>query len=847
MGVLIKFKDGIISRLRFQHTSNELHSDSLQNIFKKYGVSSMACVFENRYDSKGLLKQDLFKDKIHILENWQRVLLPSFAEAKQFMDVLKKEREVEYIQLDQPFEFKPAAIPNDPAYSSNLQWHLNDPSNPAADIDAPEAWDINRGRNDVVIAILDGGVDYNHDDMDPGNRSRVIAGIDTGDGDNDPLDDLPYNDPKSFAGHGTSVAGIVGAITNNGQQTSGVMWECKIMPVKMVGNGSLAIRYPFGGTVVNFSATAFPGDVANAIDYAVNNGAQVINLSYGFHSVGFLIDDVILRIPLLYQTLDYAYLNNVVTCAAMGNEYETDNSPSYPAGFFEQVIPVGATTRSRERASFSNTGSHISVSAPGLGIYTTARGGGVNRSFSGTSAAAPIAAGVAGLIISQGKDRGFSLTNDDVKHIMQFTASDAAAAGFDNETGYGIINAKNALQLLSLPNVVYQGTATGGMDTNLGTLAKWIVLGNRWGLAAGIYFSVDQHRITKHVTFEVPFCAPPKVWMRERQSSSLDYSNPNSGKTNSLIGNVTTTGFDLEYVTYFVRYTATGAELNTWIPANPAVSTVAYTAVGQPNPAGLAGPIISPSSPICFGGQFSLANLQPGTTLSWSSSNTFGLTIDPATGYATRQNNYGGQVTVFANINGPCGIFQVASTVTVGSPAPTYISIDPSSCPEYYFDAEYVPTSTSYFWQWSKDPYGSIRTKTTPTSSSGKITLTEGSGNYRIAVKANNACGLSEFNVRTFNVICGGGPRFSVTASPNPATSILTIQHIPEVFMAAENGNSKMIDGVMLKDELGHIHAQCFDKKEIIKLSVSSVPAGAYYLFVQVEGKIEVQRVVIRK
>ncbi len=647
MGVLVKFKEGIISPLKVHHATDELHSASLQTIFKKYGVSSMACVFKNRYDSKGLLKQTLAKDNVHLLENWQRILLPSMAEAKLFMDMLKKESDVVHIQLDEPFEFKPAAIPNDPYYTSNFQWHLNDPNNTTADIDAQEAWDINKGRSDVIIAILDGGVDYNHSDMDPGNRSRVIAGIDTGDGDNDPLDNLPYNDPKSYAGHGTSVAGIVGAITNNGQQISGVMWNCKIMPLKMVGGGSFTFSYPFGSTVLNFSATALPGDVANAIDYAVNNGAHVINLSYGFHSVGFLIDDIVLRIPLLYQTLDNAYLNNVVSCVAMGNEFATDNSPSYPAGFYEQVIPVGATTQSRTRASFSNTGSHISVSAPGLGIYTTARGGGVNPSFSGTSAAAPVAAGVAGLIISQGKDRGFNLTNDDVKHIMQLTAVDIpnTGIGFDNDTGYGIVNAKNALQLLAPPNVVYQGNAIGGTDNYLRT-SKWEILGNRWGLAAGFYPAAETHKITKRVNFVVPFCSPPTVWMRERQSTSLDGALPNSGKSRSFISNVSTTGFDLEYFTYFVKFSTTGAAINQWVPAAPASSTVAYTAVGQPNPAALVGPI-SGASIVCNTSTFTVINNPNNLPITWSSSNVNALTLSPtnaATVTATRVINLMGKL-----------------------------------------------------------------------------------------------------------------------------------------------------------------------------------------------------------
>ena len=92
------------------------------------------------------------------------------------------------------------------------------------------------------------------------------------------MDDLPNNEPLSFAGHGTNVAGVIGAITNNGNQVAGVMWNCKIMPVKMVSTGRLEITYPFGSYNWDFSTTAFPSDVADAIDYAVNNNAHVINL-----------------------------------------------------------------------------------------------------------------------------------------------------------------------------------------------------------------------------------------------------------------------------------------------------------------------------------------------------------------------------------------------------------------------------------------------------------------------------------------------------------------------------------------------------------------------------------------
>ncbi|MCX6238374.1 MAG: S8 family serine peptidase, partial [Bacteroidia bacterium] len=181
----------------------------------------------------------------------------------------------------------------------------------------------------------------------------------------------------------------------------------------------VTVKNIFGSASVDFTALAFPSDVADAIDYAVNNGAHVINLSYGFYGIGGLLNDVILRVPLLYQAILNAYNHNVVVVAAMGNEYNQGNPIEFPA-FFRIVIAVGATTNSNppSRVSFSSTGSHICVSAPGDGILSTVRGGGTGQ-MSGTSMAAPIVSGVAGLIISQGLDRNFNLTNDDVRHIRK--------------------------------------------------------------------------------------------------------------------------------------------------------------------------------------------------------------------------------------------------------------------------------------------------------------------------------------------------------------------------------------------------------------------------------------------
>src|SRR5690606_3802555 len=147
----------------------------------------------------------------------------------------------------------------------------------------------------------------------------------------DPMDNLPDNG-DNFAGHGTKIAGVIGARTNNNQQVAGVMWNCSIMPIKMIRSGGIHFL-----DIVDWdwSESAFPSDVADAIDYAVSHGAHVINLSYSFPDMGWPINEVALRVPLLFDALNNAYKNNVVVTASMGNKFGEDNSVRYPAGFRE--------------------------------------------------------------------------------------------------------------------------------------------------------------------------------------------------------------------------------------------------------------------------------------------------------------------------------------------------------------------------------------------------------------------------------------------------------------------------------------------------------------------------------
>ena len=228
-------------------------------------------------------------------------------------------------------------IPNDPLF--NLQWGLHNTGQvirgvrgtPGADIKAPEAWDKVTGSRDVVVAVLDTGVDYNEPDLAP----NIMRGY-----------DFIMNNTNSMdrSGHGTHVAGIIAAAGNNGIGVSGVMWNAKILPLRFLG--------PSGGTV---------SDEIRAISYASSHGTNVINMSYG--SPG-------------YSQAEKDAIDNSRTlciCAAGNAGTDNDKTPTYPGSYkSSNIIAVAATDQNDTLASFSNYGSDsVHVAAPGTNILST--------------------------------------------------------------------------------------------------------------------------------------------------------------------------------------------------------------------------------------------------------------------------------------------------------------------------------------------------------------------------------------------------------------------------------------------------------------------------------------------
>jgi len=295
--------------------------------------------------------------------------------------------------------YRTSEIPNDPLFDN--QWGLHNlgqtEGKEDADIDAPEAWDFHKGSREIVIAVIDTGIDYNHIDLKENiwiNKDEIpnngidddqngyiddVYGWDFFNWDNDPMDD---SEPVY---HGTHVSGIIGAIGNNGEGIAGVNWEIKIMVLKSFSEYGYA----------NLS------DILPAMQYAIEMGAKVINASWGSPYPS----------ETLKEMIDYAGKKGVIFVAAAGNwGIDLDNPPKtneailghYPAEYdLPNIISVAASDHNDELTWFSNFGKiSVDLAAPGVNILSTKSGNGY-RYLSGTSMSTPHITGAVGLMLSR--------------------------------------------------------------------------------------------------------------------------------------------------------------------------------------------------------------------------------------------------------------------------------------------------------------------------------------------------------------------------------------------------------------------------------------------------------------
>jgi thermitase len=309
---------------------------------------------------------------------------------------------VGYVEPDYPVQAVDT-IPNDPSFPS--QYGL-------MAIRAPQGWDLSTGSPAVTIAILDSGVDLGHLEL----AGKIVQGYDFVNNDNIPQDDY---------GHGTHVAGIAAAWGNNGLGIAGVSWGARILPLKVLNSTG-------GGSFSN---------VAAALVWATDHGAQVVNMSLGGSSYSQIMQDAV----------TYASGNGVLMVAASGNAGV--NFVLYPARFSE-VIAVAATDGSNQYAAFSNYGAEIDVAAPGDNILSLWPGG--YSTQSGTSMAAPFVSGLAAVLF------GYSNNAATVRNQLETTALDVSPTGPDIYTGAGLIQMDAAIRQALSPTAQATQATSGG-------------------------------------------------------------------------------------------------------------------------------------------------------------------------------------------------------------------------------------------------------------------------------------------------------------------------------------------------------------------------------------------------
>ena len=347
-------------------------------------------------------------------------------EAEALMRQLAANPNVEYVEVDQLLQR--ALTPNDPRYSQ--QWGY---FNATGGIRADQAWDLATGSG-VVVAVLDTG-STSHSDL----NANTIAGYDMisdatvgGDGngrDSNPADPGDYSGGSSSSWHGTHVAGTVAARTNNGVGVAGTAFNAKIQHVRVLGRGG-GYTSDIADGIIWASGGSVPGVPANP------NPAEVINLSLGGQgSCGSTTQNAI----------NGAVSRGTTVVVAAGNS--NMNVSNFTPANCNNVIAVAATDQNGSRASFSNYGAGIDVSAPGVGIMSTLNSGSTSpgsesyASYNGTSMAAPHVAGVVALMQSVAST---PLTPAQVESILKSTARPLPGS-CSGGCGAGIINAKAAV------------------------------------------------------------------------------------------------------------------------------------------------------------------------------------------------------------------------------------------------------------------------------------------------------------------------------------------------------------------------------------------------------------------
>lgn len=416
--IIIKIKEGIIFEI-FDETPFVITSLASINIlnqqFKVYEIESTILSTFIPNDMK--LIKSIGIDRIYTFKIEKGI---------NVLDVCKAYSKNEYVEYAEPNYLGQGCLtPNDTNF--NLQWGLHNTGQTGgtsdADIDAPEAWDLEIGEQGVKIAIIDSGIEWTHTDLSNRiwiNYGDPINGVD--DDGNGLIDDYRGwdfvnndNNPNDdhYNSHGTHCSGIAGAATNNNIGIAGVDWNCKLMAIKSMKSNNL------------ISWT----DAAEGLTYAADMGADIISMSWSGTGSNQSLKDAI----------DYAYGKGCILVAASGNY---DSSYPYIPAKYSNTIAVGATEDDDTRWEDSNYGNHLDLVAPGVDIYSTKRSNNYGY-LTGTSMATPMVAAAAALL----KAQDHTYTQTQIRTILTMTADDQVGKPSEDTPGFDIYHGNGRLNL----------------------------------------------------------------------------------------------------------------------------------------------------------------------------------------------------------------------------------------------------------------------------------------------------------------------------------------------------------------------------------------------------------------
>lgn len=369
----------------------------------------------------------------------QHFKLPKGLKVEDAVEKFRGDPNVEYAEPNYIYSLD-ATFANDPLFKQLWALHNTGQTGgtPDADIDAPEAWDIEKGSKNIIVGVIDTGIDYNHEDLSGNiwtNPAEIPAdGIDNElNGYTDDVRGWNFidnnNDPMDDHSHGTHVAGTIGALGDNNIGVAGVNWEVSLMPLKFMK--------PICASMPACGATGSTADAIEAIVYAANNGARVINASWGGTAFSQALKDAIILADSL----------GVLFVAAAGNDgTNNDVTPHYPSNYggpphnVPNVIAVAAIDHNDAKAAFTNFGpTTVHLCAPGVDILSTVPGNKYDT-FSGTSMAAPHVAGTAALVMANDP----ALTHLQVKNKI-LNCVDPSSSCEGEVTTNGKLNAFQAL------------------------------------------------------------------------------------------------------------------------------------------------------------------------------------------------------------------------------------------------------------------------------------------------------------------------------------------------------------------------------------------------------------------